>query len=742
MMHPRLFIVSNRLPLTIEQAASGFTCRQSSGGLISAITAYLSHNGAGAFEGAIWAGVPGCTEDVWNDAMNHHAPLDYDYLPVFIDDADYDGYYNGFSNSLIWPLFHYFPSFAEYDTVFFDAYLKANSRFADELAAQLRKDDVVWIHDYHLLPLACMLRERFPTLTIGFFLHIPFPSYELFRVLPKGWQRAILKGMLGADLIGFHTIDYTQHFLSCVSEILKADQEGQYISWQNRKVKADAFPISIDFNLWNGAWADEVVTQKRAEFMAMKRQKKLLFSVDRLDYTKGVSNRLKGYERFLLDYPEYHGKVVFALIVVPSRDTVSKYAERKKMIDEYIGDINSRLGTITWQPVIYQYGHLSFEELVGMYTACDLALITPLRDGMNLVAKEFVASRKDGRGVLVLSEMAGAARELTEALLINPNDTLEIATRIAEGLSMPEAEQAERMAAMQGRIGSYDVNTWATDFFTQLHEVKDLQLEFEVKFLDAATRADLLRNYARADRRVLLLDYDGSLIPFSKLPALAKPGEALLARLKALADDERNDIYIISGRDGKTLEAWLGHLRIGLVAEHGAKIRRKDGHWESEALSDTAEWKVKIEKLMRQYVARCPHSFIEEKEFSLAWHYRNAEHQQGLIRARELHEALHDLTHGLQLNVLNGNKVLEVRARGVNKGIAANKILEPEQADFILAIGDDVTDEDMFIQLARMRKAYTIKVGPEASFAKYNLHNPAMVHSLLEEMGSYASAQA
>lgn len=735
-MKKRLFIVSNRLPLTVEQHAGEYSLRQSSGGLISAISAYMSNEGKDEFTDKIWAGVPGCSEKAWDMAKPETDEHEYDFLPVFINGKKYDGYYSGFSNSLIWPLFHYFPSFADYNLSHFEAYMDVNATFADLLGKKLRENDVVWIHDYHLLPLARMLREKFPDITIGFFLHIPFPSYELFRVIPKLWQKEILMGMLGADLIGFHTVDYAAHFLSGVEKALKVEHDGQYISWENRKVKADAFPISIDYNMFNNAYNEPNVIKTRQEYTDLKGDMKLLFSVDRLDYTKGVYKRLQGYRQFLLKNPEYMEKVIFCMVVVPSRHTITKYAERKKLIDEFIGNLNSTMGSISWQPVIYQYNHLSFEELVAMYTACDMALVTPLRDGMNLVAKEFVASRQDEQGVLVLSEMTGASRELTEALLINPNDVNEIAAMIKYGLEMKPDEQLERMVDMRACISRYDVNMWAADFFMQLHNVKAMQMAFTIKMLDSFARARLLEKYSKTSKRMLLLDYDGTLVPFSKEPMLAVPDSTLLEVLEQISAVPENEIYIISGRDSRTLETWLGHLPIGLIAEHGASVRHKGSKWVSGITTASNEWMPRIEKIMDRYVSRCPHSFIEQKAFSLAWHYRNADLIQGSLRARELYADLVDRTASLPLNVLNGNKVIEVRNNEINKGTAVDKLLYKEKYDFILAIGDDKTDEDMFKKLTGKPEAFTIKVGNEPSFAKYNLHTPYMVQSLLESIAA------
>jgi trehalose 6-phosphate synthase/phosphatase len=735
-MQHKLFVVSNRLPITIEQNNGRYTCRQSSGGLISAVSAYLKSEGAGSFTEKVWVGVPTCTEKTWTNAIATIETDDYLYAPVFVKAKTYDSYYNGFANSLLWPLFHYFPSYAQYSTAYFEDYITVNRLFADALLKQVTKNDTVWIHDYHLLPLAEMLRQAVPSLTIGLFLHIPFPSYELFRVIPKQWQHQLLKGMLGADLIGFHTADYASHFTYCVETVLKAEHEDSLIYWNDRQVKADVLPISIDFDQFNDAYNNNEVVNLRNDYRAIKGEKQLIFSVDRLDYTKGVSNRLKGYHNFLLQNPQFIGKVVFVMVIVPSRDTVKKYAERKRIIDEYIGDLNSSLGSISWQPIIYRYGHLEFAELVGLYTSCDVALITPLRDGMNLVAKEFVASRKDQQGVLILSEMAGAARELSGALLINPNDTDEIADTIKKALEMPDGEQKVRINAMQQRIKKYNINTWAKDFFEKLSHVKDIQLEFEIKFLDEPLRAKLLDAYKEAKQRLILLDYDGTLVGFTADPLQAFPGKELITLLETIANDTKNDVYVISGRNSHTLQQWLGALPIGMVAEHGAVTRSIAGSWHSENAADILDWKPKIESVMNAYTERCPGTFVEHKGFSLAWHYRTADTSEGVLRAKELLEELSKTTVLLDLDILNGNKVIEVRNKGINKGIAVNKLLKRKEYDFILCIGDDKTDEDMFKKLARKPEAFTIKVGKEASFAKYNLLNPDAVKSLLKSLKS------
>ncbi|TSD67281.1 bifunctional alpha,alpha-trehalose-phosphate synthase (UDP-forming)/trehalose-phosphatase [Inquilinus sp. KBS0705] len=737
-MKKKLFIISNRLPLTIEQNEQDIQLRQSSGGLVSAISAFLKKSSPDTFSEQIWAGFPDCNYDIWQRARGAiQSTRDYTYLPVFIEEELYQRYYQGFSNSLIWPLFHYFPSFAEYNDDYYNAYIRVNELFAEAVSQQVNNGDMVWIQDYHLLPLAAMLRRYHPTISIGFFLHIPFPSYELFRLMPKPWQHQLLKGMAAADLIGFHTIDYAADFLACIANVLKIEHDGQFFRFEERLVKADAFPIGIDFDQFHEAAGSEEVSRIRQQYIALKGPQKMIFSVDRLDYTKGLHNRLKGYHRFLTQHPEYIGKVMFVLVVIPSRDEIDKYSENKRIIDEYIGNLNGSLGDISWLPVRYHYNHLPFEELVGLYTACDLALITPLRDGMNLVAKEYVASQNDGKGVLILSEMAGAARELTDALLINPNDTKEMADAIKTGIEMSESEQRDRMAAMQKVVKKYNINAWANDFFATLGEVIKQQGSLETKFLDNFSSVGLLDAYARSSRRLLLLDYDGTLIPFSKEPSEAIPDPILLQTLKDLSADKRNHIYIISGRDSESLEKWLGHLEVGLIAEHGAKIKNIGRGWQNEAFRADEDWMAKIRPLMELQSDKCVRSFIEEKEFSLAWHYRNAELVHGGLMAKELFNRLLNATANLPVNVLAGNKVIEVRPNGIDKGSAVTKLISEQSYDFILCLGDDKTDEDMFKILASVDVAYTIKVGQDASFAKYNIQSPHVVRTFLQTIVDY-----
>jgi trehalose 6-phosphate synthase/phosphatase len=728
-MENRLFIISNRLPVTISES----NIQQASGGLVSAISSYLHRSESTRFEKTFWAGVPGCSMGAWASASKKIDSSDFDYLPVFVNKKDYDGYYNGFSNSVIWPLFHYFPSYVDYSLKTFEAYRRVNHAFCEELGRHLRPHDTVWIHDYHLLPLAGLLRKNFPELTIGFFLHIPFPSYEIFRLMPKKWQTEILEGILGADLVGFHTLDYASHFMQSVLMVMGLDSERHQLNYDNRLIKIDVFPISIDYDKFNEGFDTPEVRSIRESLRAEMRDKKIIFSIDRLDYTKGVRNRLKAYEQFLADNPGFREKVVFILVIIPSRDNIPRYAERKKMIDEQISQINSSIGNIHWMPVIYQYNTVEFEHLLALYTACDLALITPLRDGMNLVSKEFVASRKDKRGVLILSEMAGAARELTDALTINPNDISEMAEKIGQALQMSEQDQETSLDNMQRRIASYNVKAWADDFMSALFAIKQKQKSFQIRFIDQYSMRDIVDAYRSAQERLLLLDYDGTLVPFQSSPEMAVPGGELLGLLQSLCETEGNDVYVISGRNSAWLERQFGHLPIHIIAEHGARYKAKNEPWVTE-VSTSDEWKDQVQNIMDMYVRRCANSFIEKKEFSMVWHYRNANISQGKLRASELTADLHDYVRHRHLQVLPGNRIVEVRQSGINKGSVVRKILDKKSFDFVFAVGDDRTDEDMFRVLLDEKNVYSIKVGPEASYARYNLYTPSMVVSMLQAL--------
>jgi len=463
-MSNRLFIVSNRLPFyTITE---GGTTRlfPSGGGLITALKSYLEH--ACTQRDVYWVGAPGCEHHEWHEVehLTHNSP--YRFLPVLVEKHMYEGYYNGFSNSTLWPVFHSLVSYTTKSTKHFEDYIKVNRMFFDVLINHVTEKDLIWIHDYHLLPLASMLREHNPDLTIGLFLHTPFPSQKIFNFVTQDWQKELLRGMSGANLIGFQTKEDARNFYDAINNSPEAPFN---TALNNRKLLTGAFPASIDFEKFNKVYDNESICHLRQKLKEQLENRKIIFSVDRLDYTKGLYHRLKAYQNFLISYPQYREKVVFIMIVFPSlRKNLTQYEESKALIESSINLINKHLGNSQWQPVIYFNQHLSFNELVTLYSSADLALITPLKDGMNLVAKEFVASRKDKRGVLVLSKMVGASLELAEALLTDPYNLIDVANKIKQGLEMSEEEQEARMESMQRVIEVNNVKVWGDSFLNSL----------------------------------------------------------------------------------------------------------------------------------------------------------------------------------------------------------------------------------------------------------------------------------
>jgi trehalose 6-phosphate synthase/phosphatase len=717
----RLVIAAYRLPFKFSKNKNGYKAVQNSGGLVSAILSLSENskkNSSLEFrEKIVWAGV--------TDYLPEFSPTNkfqndfFDIVPIEIPTRLNDSFYGGFCNDLIWPLFHYFPSYSIYNEEYFQAYKDANTKFCEDIVRISKPGDFIWIHDYHLMLLPEMIREKIPDATIGFFLHIPFPSFEIFRLLPHQWRGAIIHGLLGADLIGFHTYDYLQYFIKSVKRSTDFECTQNLIYTPNRIVKADAFPIGIDYDKFHLACNNDMVLKEKLKIKKTILKEKLIFSVDRLDYSKGLLLRLNGYETFLENYPEWHSRIVFNMVVVPSRDNIDKYKELKKEIESIVGRINGKYCTLAWRPVVYQYKSLSFNEMVALYDLSDVGLITPLRDGMNLVAKEYIACKVEKKGVLILSEMTGAASELNDALIINPTDKTEMAEAIYKALEMAPDEKNLRLLKMQHRISSYNVFTWANDFFNQTFVTKEKQKLMRSQLISEIISAQIITKYQDAGNRIFFLDYDGTLVSFTKDPEKATIDRDTLHIVEKLSNDSQNHVVIISGRDKNFLENQFKGIRVTLVAEHGYFIKKIGQNWQ-QTIKPKKNWKENVLTILQDYVNRCNGTFIEEKEGSIAWHYRNAEQDFAHLRLHELKDNLAEIIrYKTDFEILEGNKVLEVKSGKYNKGKAAKKILKNSNFDFILAAGDDITDELLFKGLPE--SACTIKVGHSHSFARYNV---------------------
>jgi trehalose 6-phosphate synthase/phosphatase len=721
----RIIIVAYRLPFKLVRKKEEYYPMQNSGGLVSAILSLSEkmNSDNNSSSKILWVGTG---EKQLSDEKIHP---NFKLHPVEIPRKINEKYYRGFCNDTIWPLFHYFPSRTVYDNSYFDAYIAANNLFFQELQNLIKPGDMIWIHDYQLFLLPEMVRKNFPAASIGFFLHIPFPSYELFRLFSRKWREMILSGMTGADVVGFHTNDYTQHFIKSVKRTLGYKVDRNFISVNERLCKADAFPIGIDFNKFHDACYSQKTIIHNDNLRRYLSGNKLIFSIDRLDYSKGFLYRLKAYERFLEKYPEWHFKVVFNMIVIPSRDKIESYLEIKKEIEATVGRVNGKYSTLHWRPIIYQYKSIPFNELIAIYNISDVGLITPLRDGMNLVAKEYVACQNEPYGMLVLSEMAGAAVELNESIIINPTDIEETSDAINKALFMPDEEKESRILKMQNRLSRYNVFTWTTDFFNQVVDVKKEQKYMQAKFMDDNILRSIQIKYYKAINRLFFIDYDGTLTPIAKLPEMAVLHEKTKNVLKSIVSDKRNKVVIISGRNKEFIDDQFTNLNAILVAEHGYFIKYPEAEWEKSVEIDLS-WKKKIRPILNDYVDRCNGSMMEEKNASIVWHYRNADEEIASLRINELKDDLYEiLKNELKLNVLEGDKVLEVKSILYDKGTVANALLNKENYDFILALGDDSTDEDLFRVIPDY--GFTIKVGSKPTNARFNIRNQTQIFDIL-----------
>ena len=498
----RQIIVSNRLPYRVDVDESGeVSMTRSAGGLATALGPLHERSGNLWIGWAEDAGERDAAVAVRMDA----ALAERACMPIHLEEDDAALYYEGFSNSTLWPLFHGFPQNTHFDQKAWEAYVRVNERFCDAVVAVARPGDVVWVQDYHLMLLPSLVRAAVPEAQVGFFLHIPFPDYETFRMLP--WRAELVHGVLGADLIGFHAYDYVRHFLSSCRRIAGLENRTGTLTVEGRLVQADAFPLGIDYERFRHAALEPAAQVARSEFAdgAGHGGCKIMLSVERLDYSKGVPERLRAYRAFLSRHPEWRGRVVLVLVTVPSRENVASYQALKAEIDELVGQVNGEFATLSWTPIDYYYRSLAFESLVALYAASDVMLVTPLRDGMNLVCKEYLACHDGGGGVLVLSEMAGAAYELQEALTVNPFDQEGLIRAIERALTMPEDEQRRRNAPMQQRLARYTSQKWSCEFLDALADVKSRQEAQRARLLGPSTAQRLLDAFAAARRRAILL---------------------------------------------------------------------------------------------------------------------------------------------------------------------------------------------------------------------------------------------
>lgn len=719
----RWIIVSNRLPFSLNAAGEMVP---SSGGLVTALS------GVQTEAEQIWAGMAptGLTEAVWAErpAAERQA-----YQPVFIDEALYDAYYNGMANDVFWPLFHYEGSLIRFEAANWAAYQAVNQQVAEAVAAIYQPGDVIWVHDFHLFLLPQLLRDLGVTGQIGFFLHIPFPSSELFRQLPV--RQEILTGLLGADLIGFHDYAYLRHFCNTLLNVLNLDSNMLSLSWQGREVRLGVYPVSIDVGHFQQEAATALTHTHYARYRAAKTYRHLILGVDRLDYSKGLGLKLQAFAQLLAQHPELRGQVSLLQLAVPTRQDVPAYQDLRAEFERQVGEINGAYSQPNYVPVQYMYTSVAFHELLALYQLADVLLVTSRRDGMNLVALEYIVSQAaENPGVVVLSEFTGASSMLSHALITNPWDMAQTAERLHQALNMPLAERLQRQQVMAAFLSQYTASDWAANFMRDLHlahlpaavqKNRQLQPAAALQQLGGDVQTPLL----------IFVDYDGTLVPICERPEDAVLPTASRGLLARILQQPNIELVVVSGRDAAFLQAQFGDLPVTLAAEHGATYYEpRRGEWQSQIWSQIDSWYPSAEAMMADYSRRVPGSHVERKQAAVAWHYRQSPPEFAHYQAHKLKEDLEVGLSNLPVTVISGKKVIEARAVEANKGYFARNYLDQLAAPRrCVAIGDDTTDEDLMLALPP--ESLTVKVGAGHSQAGWRLPQTEVLPLLLQLAG-------
>lgn len=685
----KLIMVSNRLPVGI--GADGEMTR-TTGGLASAL------EGLKGTEKQVWVGWPGGVREDFSDPEGTAASLEeMGFRPVFLTRAELDGFYEGYSNSSLWPVLHSMVARAKFSRDWWNTYHEVNRRFAEVVLECAEDGDTVWIHDYHLLPLPQMLRAAGKRLKIGFFLHTPFPTSEVFRALPQ--RTALLEGLLGADLLGFHTYDYLRHFRSSMLRVLGVESEMDRLWVDGREVRMGVHPIGHNHLSFEAAMTAPGFPEVLAEHRKNLSDKRIILNVERLDYTKGVPEKLAAMRCFLNEHPDKRNEVLFVLIAVPSRQGVGEYDTLTEDVQREVGAINGDYGTIGHTPIQFLHRGFPLADLAAFYALAEVCLVTPLRDGMNLVAKEFLDCQRHNSGtrpgVLILSEFAGAAQELSLALQVNPYDVDKVAEAINQALEMPDAERWKRIEGMQGRLRKQHSGVWAARFLGELDAMPPAEVRVEVSAMLPVARK-LADDLAAGRKVALFLDYDGTLRDFVDVPDDAVPDAALPPLLSELAAVPGLSVTVVSGRPPSFLEKHFAGLGVTLVAEHGYRwLDHGVGEWELFNPHVNIDWKAAVREHLEQASLLTPGTHVEEKQSALVWHYRKADPEFGLWRARSLLHELTTMAANLPVTVHHGQKIVEISSLQVSKGMAVDHLIRIWEVDVALAAGDDQTDETM-----------------------------------------------
>ncbi|KAI9248200.1 glycosyltransferase family 20-domain-containing protein [Sporodiniella umbellata] len=674
------------------------------------------------------------TKDEMRDVLGER----YSAYPVMPSDTVFEGHYNTYCKQVLWPYFHYVVRDDSHNMMSKDdsyqLYRELNQQFADTIVKNYREGDIIWINDYHLMLVPGMIREKLPNATVGFFLHIPFPSSELFRCLPA--RKELLEAMLQSDVIGFQTYSFARHFLQTCSRILSVDATPTGIQLDTHYCSVGIHPIGIDLEALNRKILNPEVSHWVTKLKEKYGGKRLIVARDKLDYIKGVRQKLLAFEQFLTHHPEWREKVVLIQIAL----STSEQNELRAHISDVVSRVNFRFSTISYQPIVFLHQDISFSQYLALLTCADTCLLTPLRDGMNLTSHEYIACQKDTHNPLILSEFTGTYGSFGASLRVNPWDYRQIGEAIHDALSMHKDEKTARWKELYKSIESNSAQHFATEVISHLSKAHNHPARrFSIKV--PKLTADLINeSSASFKRRLFLLDYGGTLIPHGKPPGsddIAK----VLAMLTQLASDPKNVVYVISGRTKIHVDTDLGSVaNLGLSAENGFYIKPTGGEWEEIYGNVDFSWKPTVKDIFQYYTERTPGAYVESKDTSIVWHYRTiegADSQYVTWQAAECQNHIADsVNKNFAVHTVIGNTSIEVVPHEVNKSLIANRILQDVQPDFVLSIGDDRSDEDVFTFLNKQKnlKVITCKVGKRGTEAKYYIPNVDSVLSILEDV--------
>ncbi|KAK4758271.1 hypothetical protein SAY87_019572 [Trapa incisa] len=786
----RVIIVGNQLPLKAQRRESGewhFSWDEDA--LLFQLKDGVDDDKEIIYVGCIKEEIsPEEQEDVAQTLLDN-----FKCVPAFIPSELFSKYYHGFCKQHLWPLFHYMLPLSpdlggRFDRSLWQAYVSVNKIFADKVMEVISpEDDFVWVHDYHLMVLPTFLRKRFNRVKLGFFLHSPFPSSEIYRTLPV--RDELLRAFLNSDLIGFHTFDYARHFLSCCSRMLGISYQSKrgYIGleYYGRTVTIKILPVGIHINqlqsVLNLPKTVSLVSDLRNQFKGQT----VLLGVDDMDIFKGISLKLLAMEQLLLQHPAARGKVVLVQIANPARGRGRDVKEVQCETNAMVRRINKAFGNEGYNPVILIVSPLQFYERIAYYVIAECCLVTAVRDGMNLIPYEYVISRQGNekldeimglspsdlkRSMLVVSEFIGCSPSLSGAIRVNPWNIDAVTEAMDSALMISKMEKQLRHEKHYKYMSTHDVAYWARSFLQDLeracmdHVRRRLWgigfgLGFRVIALDPNFRKlsieHIVSAYKRTKSRAILLDYDGTMILSNSISTTPSP--ETVAILNSLCRDPKNAVFLVSGKDRHTLTRWFSSCnKLGIAAEHGYFVRpNQDADWDTCISVPDFEWKEAAEPVMRLYMETTDGSAIETKESAIVWDYHYADPDFGSCQAKELLDHLESVLANEPVSVKRGQNIVEVKPQGVNKGIVAERLLGAMKdrgtlPDFVLCIGDDWSDEEMFevITCARegpllspLAEVFACTVGQKPSKAKYYLEDTTEILRMLQGLAN-ASEQA